>query len=206
MDSDEFANMVVEQVADIFAGKCQISLDDVTALEADPTQAHILGGLYYLNEELQARERARSQAISELETTISEMRVQREQLLRTQALNFELTAPIIRIGQGILMTPLVGSLDTTRGDQILERILNSIKEHRARTIVLDVTGMPTIDAAVARYVLRAAAAARFLGARAILAGISPPVAAKLASLAADAELPLCVRDVETALKHCLPQR
>jgi len=206
MDQTAFANLVVEQLADIFAGRCKITLDDITALEADPTQAHILGGLYYLNEELRARDQARDQMMAELETTIREMRLQREQLLRTQALNFELTAPIIRIGQGILMTPLIGTLDPSRAEQILERILNAIKEHRARTIVLDVTGMPSIDEQAARYLLRAAAAARFLGARAILAGISPAVSAQLARLAADAELPPCVRDVETTLQRCLPPR
>jgi anti-anti-sigma factor len=93
-----------------------------------------------------------------------------------------LELPIIPISQGVLVTPLVGNLDSRRIDAIQRRLLEMVRQQRAHTVVLDVTGVSVIDTAVARRLLLIAQAVRLLGAQTLLSGISAHVAQTLVSL------------------------
>ncbi|KAF1086565.1 RsbT co-antagonist protein RsbRA [Sporotomaculum syntrophicum] len=98
-----------------------------------------------------------------------------------QALN-ELSTPIIPLFDKIVVVPLVGTIDTFRAKQTIERLLNAIVSEQAEIVIIDVTGVPIIDTAVAQNLLNAVNAARLLGSTCILVGISPDMAQTIIKL------------------------
>jgi len=99
-----------------------------------------------------------------------------------QAALRELSTPLIPLADGVLVMPLVGTVDSARAQQVLETLLVGIAEHQAETAILDITGVRDIDTGVANALLRAAQAARLLGARVVLTGIGAEVAQTLVHL------------------------
>jgi rsbT co-antagonist protein RsbR len=97
----------------------------------------------------------------------------------------ELSTPLIPIRDDIVIMPLIGTLDPERAEQVLETLLAGISRARVRVAILDVTGVLTMDEQVASGLLRAAQAARLLGAQIILSGIRPEVARTLVETSAD---------------------
>ncbi|WP_129628412.1 STAS domain-containing protein [Candidatus Oscillochloris fontis] len=94
----------------------------------------------------------------------------------------ELSLPVIPVRHDTLVVPLIGSLDSTRANILLQRVLTQIEKHRARALILDVTGLPLVDTQVAKIMLTIAEAARLLGTDTTLVGIRPEVAQALVSL------------------------
>lgn len=103
-------------------------------------------------------------------------------LLRTI---WELAVPVVPVMKGVIVLPLVGFLDAARGRQVVESLMEGLKTHNARFVILDITGVPKVDEEVAGYLLRATRSARLLGAEPILVGVTPAVAQSLVGLGAD---------------------
>ena len=97
----------------------------------------------------------------------------------------ELSTPLIPLEAGIVVMPLVGRLDAVRMQQVIERLLTGVSAQRAQTVILDITGVPGVDAEVAAALVRAAQAVRLLGAQVMLSGIRPEVAQMLVSIGTD---------------------
>lgn len=97
----------------------------------------------------------------------------------------QLAVPVIQLWEGILLLPLVGAISDRRAGQILESLLQAIRSSGARSVILDITGVPFMDAAVACYLVRTAQAASLLGCQSILVGIGPEIARTLVSLDVD---------------------
>jgi len=97
----------------------------------------------------------------------------------------ELSTPVIPISEAVLILPLIGEIDSQRAQQILDAILDAIKEHRARVLIMDITGVPVVDTQVAHHLLQATQAAKLLGATAILVGITPEIAQTMVQLGVD---------------------
>jgi rsbT co-antagonist protein RsbR len=91
----------------------------------------------------------------------------------------ELSTPLIPIEDGVLVSPLVGEIDRERADQLLETLLVGIVSARARVVILDVTGVPQLDDQACEALQRCVGAVRLLGARLLLTGVRPTVAATL---------------------------
>lgn len=110
----------------------------------------------------------------------------REELIRSQAQALaERSTPLLPLSDSVVAMAIVGSLDSGRADQILETLLTGCAARRARFAILDITGVPHADAAIAGTLLRAAAAVRLLGVEPVLTGIRPDVANALVSLDLD---------------------
>jgi anti-anti-sigma factor len=99
----------------------------------------------------------------------------------------DMALPIIPVREDVLVVPLVGSLDTQRGQEMLTRILQAVEKAQARAIILDVTGVPVIDTYIGRIFINTADAVAMLGARTLLVGISPEVAQALVGLGVSLE-------------------
>lgn len=93
-----------------------------------------------------------------------------------------LSTPVVELWQGVLALPLVGTIDTARARQITQRLLRTIRDTQARVVILDITGVPLVDTGVANHLMKTIAAARLLGARGIIVGISPEIADTLITL------------------------
>lgn len=98
---------------------------------------------------------------------------------------FALSTPVIRVWEGILVLPLVGTVDSRRSQQIMESVLSSIVKTSARELIIDITGLPSVSEEVSRDLLQTIQAAKLLGATCSLTGISAQVARSLVALDVD---------------------
>ena len=107
----------------------------------------------------------------------------REQIIADQAeAMLELSTPVIRVWEGVIAVPLVGTLDSARTQLVMEKLLETLVATGADHAVLDITGVPTVDTEVAQHLLKTVSAARLLGAECIVSGIRPQVAQTIVSL------------------------
>ena len=107
----------------------------------------------------------------------------REQIIADQAASMlELSTPVVRLWDGIIAVPLVGTLDSARTQLVTEKLLETLVATGAEHAVLDITGVPTVDTEVAQHLLKTVNAARLLGAECIICGIRPQVAQTIVSL------------------------
>jgi rsbT co-antagonist protein RsbR len=102
-----------------------------------------------------------------------------------------------------MVMPLIGVIDAARAKEVMEKLLDGIVKQRARTAILDVTGVSVVDAHVASALLQAGQAARLLGAQVILTGISPAMAQALVQLSADMSEIVALGDLESGIAYAL---
>jgi len=105
-------------------------------------------------------------------------------IVEQQAAIRELSLPVLQVRDQLLVLPVVGVIDTTRARQLIESLLAAVRDRRARGIVLDVTGVPMVDTAVANHLVQACDAAKLMGATVVITGISPEMAQTLVMLGA----------------------
>lgn len=130
-------------------------------------------------QELEERVRERTAEVGQALQQLQQEAAVRENLLRTIR---EMSSPVIPVMEGILVMPIVGTLDSERARRVMEDLLAGIERGRARVVILDITGLAMVDTAVAHALIEATRAAQLLGARPILVGISPEVAETLVHL------------------------
>jgi rsbT co-antagonist protein RsbR len=107
----------------------------------------------------------------------------REQLIvRQQQEIAELSTPVIKLWDGILALPLIGTLDSQRTQVVMENLLETIVAQSAEIAIIDITGVPTVDTLTAQHLLKTVAAARLMGADCIISGIRPQIAQTMVHL------------------------
>lgn len=107
----------------------------------------------------------------------------REELITRQNLDMgELSTPVVKIWEGILAIPLIGTLDSQRTMTVMEKLLEKIVSTGAAVAILDITGVPTVDTLVANHIMKTVAATRLLGAEVIITGVSPAIAQTIVHL------------------------
>jgi rsbT co-antagonist protein RsbR len=107
----------------------------------------------------------------------------RERIIADQTTSMmELSTPVVRLWDGIIAVPLVGTLDSARTQLVMEKLLETLVATGADHAVLDITGVPTVDTEVAQHLLKTVNAARLLGAECTISGIRPQVAQTIVSL------------------------
>jgi rsbT co-antagonist protein RsbR len=107
----------------------------------------------------------------------------REQIIaRQQQELLELSTPVVQLWQDILALPLIGTLDSSRTQVVMESLLQKIVETGASIAIIDITGVPTVDTLVAQHLLKTVAAARLMGADCIISGIRPQIAQTIVHL------------------------
>lgn len=107
----------------------------------------------------------------------------REQVIREQQESMlELSTPVVQLWQGVLAVPLIGSLDSNRTQVVMEALLEKILETESDIAIIDITGVPTVDTMVAQHLIKTITAAKLMGARCIISGIRPQIAATIVHL------------------------
>ena len=112
-----------------------------------------------------------------------------------------LSVPVLPILEQVLLIPLVGEIDTERAQIMLERLLDGITAGRARIAIIDITGVPLVDAGMVDWLMRATSAARLMGARCILVGIGPEVAQALVASGANLANLTTRADLRSAVEY-----
>jgi rsbT co-antagonist protein RsbR len=131
----------------------------------------------------------------------------REQvILRQQQELLELSTPVIKLWDGIVAIPLIGTLDSERTQVVMESLLESIVANEATIAIIDITGVPTVDTLVAQHLLKTVAAARLMGADCIISGIRPQIAQTIVHLGVDLGDVATKSTVADALRIALAKR
>jgi rsbT co-antagonist protein RsbR len=112
----------------------------------------------------------------------SYQRAREEVIIRQQTEIAELSTPVVKLWQGVLALPLIGTLDSARTQVVMENLLESIVRYEADIAIIDITGVPTVDTLVAQHLLKTVAAARLMGADCIISGIRPQIAQTMVHL------------------------
>lgn len=94
----------------------------------------------------------------------------------------ELATPVMQVWKGVVMAPLIGSLDSARTQQFMERLLNRVVETNSSVALVDIMGVPTIDTKTAQHLIESITAVRLLGAQVVLTGVRPAIAQTLVHL------------------------
>jgi rsbT co-antagonist protein RsbR len=97
----------------------------------------------------------------------------------------ELSTPVIKVWDGILALPLIGTIDSYRAKQIMEELLREVAAEQAGIVLIDITGVPVVDTNVADHLIRTIKAAELLGTQCLLVGIGPELAQTIVSLGVD---------------------
>lgn len=127
---------------------------------------------------------------------------QRERIIREQqAAIRELSTPVLRVRDRLLILPIIGGLDSQRARQLTQQLLSAIRNTRARMVVIDITGVGMIDLTVANHLVQTVEAARLMGARAIITGLSSEVAQTLVDLGVDLSMMQTVGDLQGGLEE-----
>jgi rsbT co-antagonist protein RsbR len=107
----------------------------------------------------------------------------REEVVRRQQEELlELSTPVVKLWDGILALPIIGTLDSARTQVVMESLLQAIVQSNSRVAIIDITGVPTVDTVVAQHLLKTVTAARLMGADCIISGVRPQIAQTIVHL------------------------
>jgi rsbT co-antagonist protein RsbR len=115
--------------------------------------------------------------------TLEVFQKSREEVIVRQSREIaELSTPVVKLWEGILALPLIGTLDSQRTQVVMENLLQTIVDTEAQIAIIDITGVPTVDTLTAQHLLKTVAAARLMGADCIISGIRPQIAQTMVHL------------------------
>lgn len=120
-----------------------------------------------------------------LYTTEIYQKAREEVISRQQEELLELSTPVVKLWDGILALPMIGTLDSARTQVVMESLLQRIVETGAEVAIIDITGVPTVDTLTAQHLLKTVTAARLMGADCIISGIRPQIAQTIVHLGVD---------------------
>ncbi|OFV68353.1 MAG: PAS/PAC sensor protein [Candidatus Syntrophoarchaeum caldarius] len=172
---------------------CETTLHDgkdmvvqYTGAPIKDTEGKIIGGIEYIAD------------ITDLKRAIEERERLSDEIMRA-------STPVIEVWDKVLMVPLIGRIGSERADQVLELLLDEIVKHEAEVVILDVSGIPTIDADVAQHLIKAASAAKLLGSRVIFTGMRADVTETIVSLGIDLTEVDTRRTLRDGLMEAIPR-
>jgi rsbT co-antagonist protein RsbR len=176
----------------LFAGQHEYALQSFQRLTEAIQQYHVAEVRRVYTEQQHIQEA--------VHRVLSERERQTEQL---QAVIQELSTPIVPMYQGILVVPLVGTIDSQRANEIMSRLLNSITHYNASAILIDITGVAVVDTAIAQHLLQTTQAARLLGAEVVLVGINPEISQTIIQLGIDFRGIVTLSNLEQGIVYVL---
>ena len=127
---------------------------------------------------------------------------ERERVIRDQQESIrELSTPVLQVRERLLILPIIGVLDSARAREMTEQLLDAIRANRAKVVVIDITGVATVDVTVANHLVQTVEAARLMGASAIITGLSSKIAQTLVDLGVDLSMMKTVGDLQGGLEE-----
>jgi rsbT co-antagonist protein RsbR len=142
-------------------------------------------------------------AANRIATTVAGSFVEeRERVIRQQQDSLrELSTPVLQVRERLLILPIIGVLDKERAQQLTEQLLGGIRTHRARVVVIDITGVPDVDEAVADHLVKTVDASRLMGAGVIITGLSSEIAQTLVTIGVDLDKMNTVGDLQGGIEE-----
>ena len=127
---------------------------------------------------------------------------ERERIIRQQqdAIR-ELSTPVLQVRERLLILPIIGVLDSQRATQLTDQLLRGIRTNRAKVVVIDITGVPDIDTAVANHIVETVDASRLMGASVIITGLSSDIARTLVTIGVDLSKMNTIGDLQGGIEE-----
>ncbi|MCX9013102.1 MAG: STAS domain-containing protein [Candidatus Methanoperedens sp.] len=126
---------------------------------------------------------------------------EREKIVRQQQEAIrELSTPVLQVRDRLLILPIIGVIDSLRARQLTEQLLRAIRGNRAKVVVMDITGVPTVDSKVANHLVQTVDASRLMGATVVVTGVSPEIAQTLVTLGVDLSKMNTVGDLQGGIE------
>jgi rsbT co-antagonist protein RsbR len=127
---------------------------------------------------------------------------ERERVIREQQEAIrDLSTPVLQVRNRLLISPIIGAVDSRRARQLTEQLLGAIQTNRARVVVIDITGVASVDETVANHLVQTVEAARLMGASAIITGLSSKIAQTIVDLGVDLGMLKTVGDLQGGLEE-----
>ena len=127
---------------------------------------------------------------------------ERERIIRQQQEAIrELSTPVLQVRDRLLILPIIGVIDSLRARQLTEQLLRGIRANRAKVVVVDITGVPSVDATVANHLVQTVDASRLMGANVIVTGLSSEIAQTLVTLGVDLSKINAVGDLQGGIEE-----
>lgn len=127
---------------------------------------------------------------------------ERERVIREQQEAIrELSTPVLQVRERLLILPIIGIIDPKRAQQLTEQLLQAIRRNRAKVVVIDITGVPTMDEKIANHLVETVDATRLLGASVILTGLSTEIAQTLVTIGVDLTKIITVGDLQGGIEE-----
>jgi len=127
---------------------------------------------------------------------------ERERIIRQQQEAIrELSTPVLQVRERLLILPIIGVIDSQRAKQLTEQLLRGIRNNRAKVVVVDITGVPTIDSTVANHLVQTVEASRLMGASVIITGLSSEIAQTLVTIGVDLSKMNAVGDLQGGIEE-----
>lgn len=167
---------MVETMAALTTGDYNVTLEVDEKREDDFTQIEY--SVNFLVEQLSYERNENESKQKELQEKLDLIQQQKKAIE-------ELSTPIIKIWDQVLVLPLIGALDTRRSQMLTENLLTEIAITQSKITILDITGVPTVDSAVANHLLKTVGSVKLLGAQCVVTGIRPEVAQTIVHLGVD---------------------
>ncbi len=152
-----------------------------------------------LNEVLDAYEPAANRIANTVAVSFVD---ERERVIRQQQDSIlELSTPVLQVRERLLILPIIGVLDNQRARQLTEQLLRGIRTHRAKVVVIDITGVPDVDGSVANSLVQTVDASRLMGAEVIITGLSSEIAQTLVTIGVDLTKMRTVGDLQGGIEE-----
>jgi len=127
---------------------------------------------------------------------------ERERIIRQQQEAIrELSTPVLQVRERLLILPIIGVIDPQRARQVTEQLLRGIRANRAKVVVIDITGVPSVDSTVANHLVQTVDASRLMGATVILTGLSSEIAQTLVTIGMDLSKMKTVGDLQGGIEE-----
>ncbi|PKP31956.1 MAG: hypothetical protein CVT99_07035 [Bacteroidetes bacterium HGW-Bacteroidetes-16] len=177
----ERINFIEDVLSSVAAGDMNARINSEINDDLSGIEAAIDLLINDLTDELKQREKMQQ----EVEEKLVKIQEQQKTILQQQQDLLELSSPVSKVWDNVLILPVIGTLDSQRTQVMMENLLEKIVETGCTIAILDITGVPTVDTQVANHLLKTVTAARLLGAECIISGISPAIAQTIVHLGID---------------------
>jgi len=177
----ERIDQIEDVLASVAAGDMNARINSKIEDEFSGVEAAIDLLIDDLTDELANREEIQKNLEEKLQT----IKKQNDTIAQQQEDLLELSSPVTKVWDNVLILPVIGTLDSRRTQIMMENLLQKIVDTGCTTAILDITGVPTVDTQIANHLLKTVSAARLLGAECIISGISPNIAQTIVHLGID---------------------
>lgn len=172
----------IDHIEDVLSSVAAGDLDLRIESEVEDDLTGVEQAINLLIDDLTHELKKSLQMKKEMEDKLKKIQDQQKIILQQQEDLMELSSPVSKVWENILILPVIGTLDSQRTQIMMENLLQKIVSTGCTTAILDITGVPTVDTQVANHLLKTVTAARLLGAECIVSGISPAIAQTIVHL------------------------